>query len=201
MSRTHYRLAMRRIRSRRAGTRRRHVRLRRRPGCRAHGGPRGADLARLSEWVTPATGRRSSRHRRYRCSVAVRFGQFRSVLLRRHPLTGCPPRRPRRPSTAASADRSPTRAVPCCPASRVTDHQLERQTVDSGRHQRIWPLRQGAAAAGHLRGQGGAPSFKAAVVPKVQVSVDTQTPLDFKLEIGAAHRDRRGHRRIAAAQD
>ena len=43
--------------------------------------------------------------------------------------------------------------------------------------------------------------FKTAVVPRVMVNVDTQTPVNFKLEVGAAHRDGEVTGGVAAAQD
>jgi len=71
------------------------------------------------------------------------------------------------------------------PGVSVTITSLERQTSDtvvtneSGNYSKERLLPGTYEVKVELTG------FKAAVVPKVQVSVDTQTPLDFKLELGA----------------
>ena len=71
------------------------------------------------------------------------------------------------------------------PGVTVTITSLERKTVDSvvtnesGRYSKERLLPGTYEVKVELTG------FKAAVVPSVLVSVDTQTPLDFKLELGA----------------
>ena len=90
--------------------------------------------------------------------------------------------------------------------ARCHGHHHERRAQDRrhGRDQRVRLLREGAPAARHLRGEGRA--RRASRPPSSRpssVSVDTQTPVDFKLELGADRRRRSTVDRpsIAAAQD
>ena len=119
---------------------------------------------------------------RRRC--VVRAGGGRAGRVRRHPRHGDGHERRR----ACPASRSPS---PASSARRSTSVV----TNESGLYvkERLIPGTYEVKA--ELAG------FKTAVVPQVLVSVDAQTPVDFKLEVGAAHRNRRSHRRIAAAQD
>ncbi len=71
--------------------------------------------------------------------------------------------------------------------ARRHGHRHKRRAQDSryGRVERVGILRQGAPAAGDLRGR--RPSSRAsrpAVLREVRVSIDTQTRIDFELELG-----------------
>ena len=94
---------------------------------------------------------------------------------------------PRRPSTAASrgtVNDSVGRGA--ARRRRVTITSIERKTVDTVVTERVGRLRQGAAAARRLRGQGRAcRASSRRSCANVVVSVDAQTPLDFSLELGA----------------
>ena len=87
------------------------------------------------------------------------------------------------------------------PGVTVTVTSVERKTVDSvvtndsGRFvkERLLP--------GEYEVKAEMTGFKTALVPNVRVSVDTQTPIDMQLEVGALDRSDHRHRRRSAAQD
>ena len=87
------------------------------------------------------------------------------------------------------------------PGVTVTITSLERNVVDavvaneSGNYAKDRLLPGAYEVKAELAG------FKTAVVPRVTVSVDTQTPVNFKLEVGAVTEAVTVTRRRAAAQD
>jgi len=70
------------------------------------------------------------------------------------------------------------------PGVTVTITSVERQTVDSVVTNESGLYAKERLIPGVYEVKAELASFKAAVVPRVQVSVDAQTPVDFKLEIG-----------------
>jgi outer membrane receptor protein involved in Fe transport len=71
------------------------------------------------------------------------------------------------------------------PGVTVTITSVERKTVDSVVTNESGNYVKDRLLPGNYEVKAELTGFKAAVVPSVQVSVDTQTPLDFKLELGA----------------
>ena len=87
------------------------------------------------------------------------------------------------------------------PGVTVTITSVERKTADTVVTNESGYFLKERLLPGTYEVKAELTGFKTAVVPVVQVSVDTQTPLNFKLARRPADRDGRGHRRIAAAQD
>ncbi len=71
------------------------------------------------------------------------------------------------------------------PGATVTITSVERKTVRHRRDQRIRHLPEGASAPGTYEVKAELQGFKSAVFPAIRVNVDTQTPLNIKLEAGA----------------
>jgi len=71
------------------------------------------------------------------------------------------------------------------PGVTVTITSIERKTVDSVVTNESGNYTKERLLPGTYEVKVELTGFKTAVVPTVQVSVDTQTPLDFKLELGA----------------
>ena len=71
------------------------------------------------------------------------------------------------------------------PGVTVTITSVERKTADTAITNESGVYRQGAAAARHLRGQGGAAGFKPAVVPASSSAWTRRRQVDFSLAIGA----------------
>jgi outer membrane receptor protein involved in Fe transport len=71
------------------------------------------------------------------------------------------------------------------PGVTVTITSIERQTVDTVITNESGFFVKDRLLSGNYEVKAELQGFKAAVVPRVQVSVDTQTPVDFKFELGA----------------
>src|SRR5262245_56898213 len=71
------------------------------------------------------------------------------------------------------------------PGATVTITSLERKTVDVVVANESGLYTQDRLLPGEYEVKAELTGFKTALVPKVRVSVDTQTPVNFKLEIGA----------------
>jgi outer membrane receptor protein involved in Fe transport len=71
------------------------------------------------------------------------------------------------------------------PGVTVTITSLERQTVDTVVTNESGFYIKDRLLPGNYEVKAELQGFKGAVVPRVQVSVDTQTPVDFKFELGA----------------
>src|SRR6476620_6971353 len=70
------------------------------------------------------------------------------------------------------------------PGATVTITSLERKTVDTAVSNESGFYLKDRLLPGSYEVKAELPGFKGAVVPKVAVSVDTQTPVDFSLELG-----------------
>ncbi len=71
------------------------------------------------------------------------------------------------------------------PGATVTITNLERKTVDTVVTNESGFFVKDRLLPGNYEVKAELQGFKAAIVPSVQVSVDTQTPVDFKFELGA----------------
>ena len=110
-------------------------------------------------------------------------------------------RPPRRRSTEASAGIVKDASGAAMPGATVTVTSVERKTVDTVVTNESGFYVKDRLLPGTYEVKAELTGFKTAVLPEVRVSVDTQTPIDFELQVGAAHRADRGHRRIAVAED
>ena len=93
---------------------------------------------------------------------------------------GCVPRR----STAASAARSETTPARVLPGVTVTVTSVERGTTDSVVTNESGFYTKDRLLPGTYEVRAELQGFKQARVPSVNVSVDTQTPVDFTLALG-----------------
>ena len=90
-----------------------------------------------------------------------------------------------RRSTAASAETSPITAAACCPGVTVTITSIERKTVDTVVTNESGNYSKNGCSRAHTKSRSSSRDSRRPSCPPYQVSVDTQTPLDFKLELGA----------------